>query len=134
MGYEIHCLLADKTTTKCIEFINGAINVVDINYITNFHVTGVQFNSSGNLVYTPLDASAATNPKYPSIENNIEKYGSGLERINKIYQGYSGANTLQGMKSMMESIYYSRAYSGNNWEEPTEQTRWYTEFVEIPVA
>lgn len=134
MGYEIHCLLADKTNTRCIEFINGAINVIDINYITNFHVSGVQFNTSGKLVYTPIDASAETNPKYPTIENGIEKYGSGLERINIIDAGYTGANTLQGMKSLMESIYYSRAYSGNNWEEPTEQTWWYTEFVEIPIA
>lgn len=134
MGYEIHCLLADKTNTRCIEFINGVINVVDINYITNFHVSGVQFNTSGKLVYTPIDASAETNPKYPTIENGIEKYGSGLERINIIDAGYTGANTLQGMKSIMESIYYSRAYSGNNWEEPTEQTRWYTEFVEVPIA
>lgn len=71
-------------------------------------------------MYTPLDASAETNPKYPTIENGIEKYGSGLERINIIDDGYADANTLQGMKSLMESIYYSRAYSGNNWEGPTE--------------
>lgn len=56
----------------------------------------------------------------------ITDYGGGLERYNLIVNNYTKASTLLGMKRMMESLRYSRAYPSS-----ANPANWYTEFVGV---
>lgn len=58
--------------------------------------------------------------------NHVTPNGSGLERYNVLVRGLSGAASLDGMLSLMESAYFSNAYKGSaHYAQP----RWDTEFV-----
>lgn len=122
MGYETHLMIADKDNTYCLEFINNRVEIVDITdkpFITNFHLSGVRFNSDGS-VYTPVDV---LDSKLPTEQNNMESLGSGLERYNLINIHYSPYMIKQDMIRLMKKLIYTNAYRRET--EPF----WYTEFV-----
>lgn len=125
MHYELHYMIADENKTYCVEFSDNEAKIIDITdkpYMTNFHLQGVRFNQDGT-VYTPETQDDFHNA---NITNLITDYGGGLERYNLIVNNYTKASTLLGMKRMMESLRYSRAYPSS--ENPAN---WYTEFVGV---
>lgn len=92
-----HFLIGDSNDTYVMEFINGEIIVRKWNYITNFQITNVQFGKD-NMI------------QYPPSAYGVNKYGSGLERWDEIVKNYKSANSLSGMKDLMEIIKYSNGY------------------------
>ena len=109
-GYQSHFMIGDENNTYVLEFINGEIKVYEQNYITNFPITGVVFNSDNHI-------------QYPPTQFGMNKYGSGLERWSIIVDNYSITNTIQGMRNLLELIKYSNCYSSNNF--------WYSEIVKM---
>lgn len=119
MRYELHYMIADLEHTYCLEFIDGAASVICIDdkpYITNFHLTGVEFNEDGT-VYTPVTQDETHN----AIDtNHVHRYGSGLERYNLIVTDlYSNKSS----NDIIKALHYTNAYNPEN--------KWCTEFVGI---
>lgn len=123
MGYNAHYMLCDGTKTYAVEFINGAVEAIDISdapYLFNFHRHGVELNPD-NTVYTPETMT----DEYDAVSTNkIEEHGQGLERHNIVANGYSTTATKAGMRTMLDSLKYSNAYN------PDQQSYWHTEFAE----
>lgn len=109
-GYQSHFLLGDSNSTYIIEFRDSKIEIINAKYITNFNINNVIFNSDNTVLYPPT-------------EFGINKYGTGLERWNIISKNYSQANTLQGMRNLLELIKYSNTYSSTDF--------WYSELVKM---
>lgn len=129
-GYEAHHMIADKNNTYIVEYIDNEMYVTDMSenapgilagkaYMTNFHLTDVILNRD-NKVYTPADVAGGHKP---GVANNISAFGCGLERYNMIVDAYAGAYTKSGMRSLMDSLKYSKAYV------TTTAPRWNTELV-----
>lgn len=121
-GYHQHFLLADAEDTLVLEFVDGALVVMDapgetVKGITNFHVSGVTFNADGK-VYTPGDVPTHT----PTTENGLTPHGMGLERWN-IMAGFTGTDA----RDLLDALRYTKAY-------PTATASaipaWLTEFVD----
>ena len=90
--------------------------------MTNFHLHGVEFNDDGT-VYTPETQDETHNAM---DTNRITAHGSGLERYNLIISSYASLNTEAGMRAMLNSLMYTKAYITS----PTPSSPyWYTEFV-----
>lgn len=124
MDYEQHYIVADKTDTYILEFVNNAAVITDVSdhpYTTNFLINDVIFNEDGT-VYTPATLASGS----PTTDNHITDHGSGLERYNLIADGYSTCNTIEGMRALLSELNYTRAYSTS--EDPSDPY-WYTEFV-----
>lgn len=115
MGYELHLLLADATSTKVIEFAGGEIQVIETTQSTNFHLHGVEFERNGS-VLTPVDAAEG---HYPSSKG-VETYGSGLERWNILNR--CEMDVLVAVRELGKSVMFSKAYTDTY--DP-----WYSEFV-----
>lgn len=127
--YELHVMLADDTSTWLIEFIDGHTVIKDISekpYITNFHITDVEFNEDGT-VYSPETQDEEHNA---IITNNVMEDGAGLERYNMIVSAYDNIQTSGepilgkiNMLDMLLNLKYTNAYDtgGDHF--------WYTEFV-----
>lgn len=107
-GYQSHFLLGDTNSTYVVEFIDGQIRINSANYITNFNISNVEFNSDNTI-------------KYPPTQYGIDIYGQGLERWNLIAQNYMTSDTTFGMRELLEKIKYSNCYSADNF--------WYSEIV-----
>lgn len=122
MDYELHYLIADSDSTYVMEFVDGHTSIVEANYITNFHITGVQFNQNGS-VYTPETQDS----DHDAIRTNlITPHGSGLERWNYICENYDSCDSAEGMRALLDGLTYTKAYSTS--ESPSDPY-WYTEFV-----
>lgn len=121
-GYELHYMVADKTSTYSLEFIDGHAVCRDISVkpiMTNFYLEGVQFNEDGT-VYTPETQVGELNAY---DHNYISLHGSGLERYNLIVNKLNdGAKCLD----ILDDLEYTRAYPTS--EDPA---LWYTEFVGV---
>ena len=133
LGYELHFMVADKTQTFLIEFIDNEAVVTEMTedadttlagkeYMTNFFLSDVVFNDDGT-VFTPADDDGNA-----IDDNNITPHGSGLERYNYIVENIDSANTKAGMRTMMNGLFYSKAYPTS--ESPASPA-WCTEFVGI---
>lgn len=109
INYQVHFMIGDNASTYVMEFVDGKTVYTKSTKMTNFHITNVNFNKDGK-VYTPADVEFDETKK-PSIKNNIEKYGAGLERWNVIVDKYAKANTKKGMRDLLESVYYSHTYT-----------------------
>lgn len=125
MGYEPHFMIGDAEHTFIVEFVNNAVsilccdedatsNVAGRPYMTNFHVTDVVFNDTGKPLMTPDDDSQ------PTVVNNMETLGAGLERYNLIAEQYDGDTDIA---DIMKELRYSKAYLA------TTSPMWHTEFV-----
>lgn len=95
--------------------------------MTNFHINGVEFNEDGSL-YTP----ATQDEEHDAIKtNHVDPHGSGTERWNIINENYTNANTQEGMKYLMQQLFYTNAYGEQDetgeWKELP--LPWYSEFA-----
>lgn len=125
MGYEHHFLIADAHSSWVVELVDNRVQVMNVGgdgmkpVITNFHIYGVTPNEDGTL-YTP-----ATGDAHES--NGVTPHGAGLERYNLAVAGLDGAATVQGMRSLLDNLAYTRTYSTS--EHAATDPRWDTEFV-----
>lgn len=126
MDYELHYLIADEKNSYILEFVNGEPVIIDCKkdnvapVITNFHVSGVDFNSNGT-VYTPATSDAT----HDAIRtNNVSLHGAGLERYNMIRERMNEGNV--DIWELLRDLRYTRMYSTNS--RPSEPF-WYTEYV-----
>lgn len=117
---EFHFFLRDSTKAVILEFVNNAIYTKEVGteaeypaVMANFYVNGVTPNED-NTITRNTDSDTNT--------NGVTPYGQGIERHNVAVSGLSGATTLDGMKSLMQSLFYTNAYT-------LEENKWYTEFV-----
>lgn len=117
MGYEAHFMIADSTNTFVVEFVENEINILQANYMTNFHLSGVTLGYTGKVAIN-RDNSGVN-------DSGVSLYGSGLERFNLIADNYASANTKQGMRSLLDKLKYTNSYN------PEAEDFWYTEFVGI---
>lgn len=104
-GYELHLLLADRSTTLLLEFIDGRTEIIDISAnpcVTNFHLHGVTWNADGT-VMTPATGNAHE-------ENSVTPYGAGLERYNYAVLTHATGSTPALMLDTMSKLWYSRTY------------------------
>lgn len=136
MGYEQHFLVADATSTWCIEFVDGRARAIDLTegsnellagrtYMTNFHLYGTHPRDEGDPMVTPLIHQGSPD-LVPSVVNGLTPMSSGVERYNLVADRHAGADSLKGMRELMEDLSYTRAYqSSPNPAYP----RWDTEFV-----
>lgn len=106
--YQSHFLIGDANSTYIIEFINNEMLVYKQNYITNFSITDVQFNSNNHI-------------QYPPTQYGMNKYGSGLERWDIIANTYQNTNSLNGMRQCLDLIKFSNCYESS--------TFWFSEAV-----
>lgn len=131
-GYELHFMVADKTDTFLVEFINNEAVITKMTngsgttlegkeYMTNFFLSDVTFNEDGT-VFTPADYGTGS----AGEDNGITPLGSGLERYNYIVENIADANTKAGMRTLMNGLLYSKAYPTS--ECPASPV-WNTEFV-----
>ena len=102
MGYELHCMIADRNDTFVVEMFNDEFKVIDVysDVMTNYYLS------------TPT----------PS--------GAGLERYATLYDNYKKGETLEGMEWLIHEVMYSPCYNPN-WAG-AEQYRcpvWPTEFA-----
>lgn len=119
--YDLHVMVGDKDNTYVIEFVNNEVRVLEKAYMTNFHLSDVNFNSDGS-VYTPETKNE--NPAYDAMSvNNITSHGSGLERYNLINEAYETLESKEDMAALLDKLTYTNAYK----DEVTP--RWYTEGV-----
>lgn len=123
MHYELHWMIADMEHTVLLEIVNNKMVATDISnhpYMTNFYLNGATFNADGT-VYTPYTQDATHNAV---STNGITENGSGLERWNYIVDHYEPSWTKAGMRTLMDNLKYTKAYTITDPEDI-----WYTEFV-----
>ncbi len=118
MEYEIHFLLADPEEAKVLEVIDNEWQVIDHQQLTNFHLYGVNFDDQ-NKVYTPWTAQEEEH--YAHADQNVELYGSGLERWNILQDAQ--IFDKESLLEVMQSLYFSKAYEGDM------DVAWNSEFV-----
>lgn len=123
MGYETHFMIGDGENTYVLEIIENKVVIIEHDKMTNFHISGVTFNQD-NKVYTPADVEDG---HFPS-DNGITPNGSGLERYNLLVEGFSEAGTRAGMRTLMNSLFYTKSYTTS--PAPADPI-WHTEFVGI---
>lgn len=106
--YECHFLIADRTESYLVEFINNELKftLMEKPYITNFHLEGVLLDEETSLV----DIST------------VEPFGMGIERYNIITNAYETLENLEDFKTLSKELLYTKSYTET--ENP-----WYTEFT-----
>lgn len=102
-GYQSHFILGDCNSTYIIEFINGEMQVIKGNYITNFCINNVQFNKNHTIIYPT-----------PTL-SGINEYGMGLERWDIISNDFYKSGSFEGMKNLLEKLKYSNTYGDPFW-------------------
>lgn len=115
-NFQIHFLIGDRHNTFALEFVNGKTVSRKINKLTNFNVSYVNFNSDGK-VNTPSDIKG-NKVNYPTLKNNIAKYGAGLERWNLMVDNYHTTNTKNGMRNLLDLLMYSNTYKFTIMDKP----------------
>lgn len=96
--YQTHLLIGDNIHTYVVEFIAGELIVHKQNYITNFQITGVNFDKDNHVIS-------------PYIENGINKYGFGLERWNLL----ADSKNIKDMHLILDAVKYSLMYNEDNF-------------------
>lgn len=105
LGYNLHFIFTDKTKdVYIVEFVDGEMRIHKNkkNYITNFHISDVNFNSNGS-VYTPADVEDGN---LPTEKNDITEHGQGLERFNLINKKYEKSSLF----NLLKELKYTRCY------------------------
>lgn len=131
LGYELHCLIADPTTTTILEIIDNEIKFIDPiedkkAVIANFHLNGVILNDMYNTVYGPADVLEG---HVPTVENKVEPFGQGLERHNFAITEMSKINgeiDEQSLRAILNGLSYTNSYITS--KTPADPI-WYTELV-----
>lgn len=100
MGYELHCMIADRNDTYIVEIVDDNLHVLHsgASIMTNYYLT---------------------NPS-PS--------GAGFERYSTLFDNYDEGKTLEGMKNLIHRVKYSPCYNPN-WQEGATHPMWPTEFA-----
>lgn len=123
---ELHCMVADATSTYVIEFVNNSIKIfsdADDDYpdipnmmpiMTNFYYDGWD----GNIV-TGFDVEGGISPDDTTLTSHAE----GTERYELIKNRYNSLTSREDMTEMMKDIWYSHAF------DPDEDPFWYSELV-----
>lgn len=101
---EMHFMIADAENTYVVEFIDNAPVIIDsfLNnkaIMTNFYLTG-----------------------YNGSRQSLTDHAMGIERYQILSNGYNAVSNEADMKSLMESVYYTKSYS------ESENPIWYSEF------
>lgn len=123
MGYQQHFMIADKTDTFILEFVNDHAVIVEFPYMTNFHIDGVSTDADG-LVLTP---ESQVGDDTAETVNHVTPHGSGLERFNLIAERYSLLTDKAAMEALANDLKYTNAYKDS---ENEANPKWLTEFVE----
>lgn len=121
LGYEVHFLIADKSSAWVVELVDGRAEAIDATghpVIANFHTHGVTYNEDGR-VETPATGNAHT-------VNNVTLHGAGLERHNIAIGGLADAGTVHGMRELLDRLLYTRTYKTSGH---AADPRWDTEFI-----
>lgn len=119
LGMEAHYMIADKTKTYVLEFVNNEVRSYEYNYLTNFYLADVTLNQNGK-VYTP---ETQDDTHDAVITNCITELGIGLERWNLIVDEYATCGNDNAMALLMRNkLNYNRSYTNDT-------NKWYTEFV-----
>ncbi len=116
MDYEVHWMIGDSNNTYYAEIVEGELVYGLTDTLTNFHLNGVGL-LSGGLVYTNADV-----PNHLPTSIGITPHGSGLERWNIVKAALSSVSTKAGMRSLMNSLLFTTAYTEGDW---------YSEFTSI---
>ena len=106
-GYQCHWMIGDLNKTIIMEVKNGEFIINKSNYITNFNIYDVVFDSSNHI-------------QYPPTHYGINQYGAGLERWDIIVDRYNNCGTQDGMIDTLKQLWFSHGYG-----EPF----WYSELV-----
>lgn len=118
-NYDLHIMVLDKTKTYVVEFIGDQVVINEHTAMTNFFVSGVDFDN--NKVYTPEDHS--TDESKDPASMGITSFGAGLERYNLIIDNLSSVNSKETAENLLGLLKYTNAY------KTTTSPRWYTEVV-----
>lgn len=128
-GYEPHFMIGDKESTYIVEFAENKVQVyncdIDLGgrtYMTNFHLTGTEFNDSGAPLLTPATAAGQS----ITAVNKITPDGAGLERYNLIDDLVKNGAPV---RYIMNMLMYTKTYTADGLTD-----KWYTELVGTPVT
>lgn len=104
LGYELHCMIADKDDTFVIELVDDHMNVVrtGANIMTNFYLS------------------------------NMSRSGAGFERYEILFDAYEEEqiNSVDDMKKLIQKVQYSPCYRTSDC---VDCPRWPTEFAGVHV-
>lgn len=126
--YGLHVMVADKTRTFIIEFINidgtWRNNLIEngVYVMTNFQLSNVSFNDDES-VYSPED-HFSDETKDPVSASKVTPHGSGLERYNIANSLVDSIASESDMRELMDRLTYTNAYKDREGEPV-----WYSEFV-----
>lgn len=104
MGYELHCMIADKNDTYIIELVEDRMSIIAGDIMTNFYYS------------------------------NVSPSGAGFERHHTLWDYYDEGFTLEGMENLIQRVQYSPCYDPEwNTDEEARTTTtcpmWPTEFA-----
>ena len=80
MGYELHCMIADKNDTYIVELVNDHLSVIAGDVMTNFYLSA------------------------------MTKGGAGFERYQILFQEYQNVKSVDDMKTLIQKVQYSPCY------------------------
>lgn len=100
MGYELHCMVADKNDTFIIEMVDDEMNIVKsgANVMTNYYLT------------------------------NTTPSGAGLERYGILFDGYKDVDSIEKMEALINKVQYGPSYNPEWNGNDTICPMWPTEF------
>lgn len=110
LDLECHFLIADRTSSYIVEFIDNNIVVKKVTeeenpncsmWMTNFLVNKATFNEDGTINNSCLTADEDL------------KYATGVERMNLIATNIGNAGTQAGMRKLCKDLRYTRVYLSN---------------------
>lgn len=92
---ELHFIIADKTNSYIVEFINNEAKITtsDKPYITNFYLDNISYNDDNTVNL-----------------NSVTPYGNGIERYNLITDKYNQIDSTLSMLQLMTELNYTHAY------------------------
>ncbi|MCQ2753045.1 MAG: linear amide C-N hydrolase [Bacilli bacterium] len=104
MGYELHCMVADKDDTYILEFVDDQMSVIRGHVMTNYYLSET----------TPSGAG-------------LERYQILYEQKNYVTGKDIEVNDIDGMKELIQCVQYSPNYNPN-WISNADCAMWPTEF------
>lgn len=122
-GFDCHWMIGDKHNTYVLEIVDDSVVIIEQNIMTNFYINGVTFNEDGT-VYTQYTQDSEHNA---ITTNNVQAYGSGLERYNLIVNSIKESFTRQDMRALLDDLKYSRTYTSVK-----DANFWYSEYTNEP--